>query len=93
MGTRRTQEETSRILLFNLTFFGTFAWLGSTVDVALDGGWWYGHGQTALALAGMVLFWIAWWLDDRGRPRQALRFALPAVATLSVWVTTVYPAL
>ena len=93
MGVRRTPAETNRILHFNLTFFGTLAWLGSAARVARAQGWWFELGQFGLVLAGLVLFWVAWWLDDRGGHRQALNFAVPAVALLSFWFTTVHSAL
>jgi hypothetical protein len=93
MAPPRPPEETTRILVFNLVFFGTLAWLGSAATVADAGGWWYQLGQVALALAGIVLFWIAWWFDERGLERRALTLAGPAVAILSVWATSVYPEL
>ena len=93
MGVRRTPTEINRILLFNVAFFGTLAWAGSAARVARTQGWWFELGQFGLVLAGLVLFWMAWWLDDRGRCRDALNFAVPAVALLSVWFTSVHSAL
>ena len=55
-------------------------------------GWWFEQGQFALVLLGSVLFWVAWWHDDNGRHRRALDFAVPG-DVLSVWVTSVHPAL
>jgi hypothetical protein len=89
----RQPEERTRILFFNLVFFGSLAWLGTAVTVSNADGWWYELGQVGLALAGIVLFWIAWWYDERGFQRRALQLAGPAVAVLSVWATSVYPEL
>jgi hypothetical protein len=93
MAQPRPVEEVNGILLFNSAFLGTLAWLTSAVVVAKSDGWWYELGQFALALAGIVLFWIAWWLDERGRTRRALQMAGPGVAVLSIWVTSVHAAL
>lgn len=93
MGARRSREEITGILMFNVTFFGTLAWLASAADVAHSKGWWYERGQMALALAGVVMFWMAWWFDQRGRARASLSLAAPAVATLSLWFTAVHSAL
>lgn len=79
--------------MFNVLFFGTLAWLGSAAKVAHHGGWWYELGQMALALGGLIMFWTAWWLDTRGQERLALRTAAPAVASLSVWLSSVHSAL
>ena len=89
----RSREEVSRILLFNCIFFGTLAWLGSVAFVARAEGWWYETGQIALALAGMVLFWIAWWHDEHDRTRQSLQVAGAAVADMSIWVSSVHAVL
>jgi hypothetical protein len=93
MAQPRPVEEVNGILLFNSAFLGTLAWLASAVVVAKSDGWWYEGGQIALALAGIVLFWIAWWLDARGRTRRALQIAGPGVAVLSIWVTSVHAVL
>lgn len=93
MGVRRTPAETTRILLFNVAFFGTLAWLGSAARVARSDGWWFETGQLALVLAGTILLWLAWWHDERGRTRTALNFGVPAIALMSVWVTSVHSAL
>lgn len=93
MGVRRTPTETNRILLFNVVFFGTLAWFGSAARMGHENGWWFEIGQFPLVLAGSILFWVAWWLDDRGRHRRALDFAVPGVAALSVWITSVHWAL
>lgn len=90
---RRTPEEVSRILLFNIVFFGSLAWLGSAADVSHHEGWWYELGQIGLALAGIILFWIAWWFDGQGLTRQALGAVVPAVATLSIWLSSVHAVL
>ena len=89
----RPVEEVNGILLFNCAFLGTLAWLASASVVARSNGWWYEFGQVALAVAGIVLFWIAWWLDEQRRTRQALKVAGPAVATLSIWLTSVHAVL
>jgi hypothetical protein len=89
----RPVKEVNGILLFNSAFFGTLAWLASAAIVAKSDGWWYERGQVALALAGVVLFWMGWWLDERGRTRQALQFAGPGTAVLSIWVTSVHAVL
>jgi hypothetical protein len=93
MAQPRPVEEVNGILLFNSAFLGTLAWLASAVVVAKSDGWWYERGQIALALAGIVLFWIAWWLDECGRTRRALQTAGPGVAVLSIWVTSVHAVL
>jgi hypothetical protein len=87
---RRTRQELDAILLFNAAFFATLAWLAASAKVANAAGWWYERGQIGLAIAGIVLGWIAWWLDSQGRTRTALQPAGAAVATLSVWVTSVH---
>ena len=89
----RSLEEVNGVLMFNSAFLGTLAWLASAAAVARSNGWWYELGQVALALAGIVLFWIAWWLDERGRTRRALQVAGPGVAILSIWVTSVHAVL
>jgi hypothetical protein len=89
----RSREEIGRILLFNCVFFGTLAWLGSAAIVGRSHGWWYDRGQIVLALAGIICFWMAWWWDQRGQVRQAINSAVPGVAALSVWVTSVHPVL
>ena len=93
MAEPRPVEEVNGILLFNCAFLGTLAWLASAAVVARSNGWWYEFGQVALAVAGIVLFWIAWWLDEQRRTRQALKVAGPAVATLSIWLTSVHAVL
>jgi protein-S-isoprenylcysteine O-methyltransferase Ste14 len=89
----RTVEEVNDILLFNSAFLGTLAWLASAAVVSRSDGWWYERGQIVLVVAGVVLFWIAWWLDEQRRTRQALKAAGPAVAILSIWVTSVHAVL
>jgi hypothetical protein len=93
MGGPRTREELNSIVLFNSVFFGTLAWLASAAVVADENGWWYERGQFALALAGIVGFWVAWWLDAHDRTRQALHLGGAAVADLSLWVTSVHQVL
>jgi hypothetical protein len=93
MGGPRTREELNEILLFNSAFFVTLAWLGSAAVVADEDGWWYQLGQVALTLAGVILVWLAWWLDSHGRARSALQVAGGAVAILSLWVTSVHRVL
>lgn len=93
MAEPRPVEEINGILLFNCAFLGTLAWLASAAVVAKSDGWWYELGQMVLALAGIVLFWIAWWLDEHGRTRRALQAVAPAVAILSIWVTSVHAVL
>jgi hypothetical protein len=93
MTKRRPPDELTSILLFNLVFFGTLAWLGSANTVADADGWWYELGQIGLAIGGMVLFWVAWWFDERGHERQALLVVAPAVAVLSIWLTSVHAVL
>jgi F420-0:gamma-glutamyl ligase len=93
MGGPRTREELNSIVLFNSVFFGTLAWLASAAVVADESGWWYERGQFALALAGIVGFWVAWWLDAHDRTRQALHLGGAAVADLSLWVTSVHQVL
>ena len=93
MSGQRSREEIDSILVFNLAFFATLAWLGSAAGVAKAGGWWYERGQMALAIAGMVLFWVAWWCDEQGRRRPALQLGSLGVAVLSVWVTSVHRVL
>jgi hypothetical protein len=93
MGGPRTREELNSIVLFNSVFFGTLAWLASAAVVSDENGWWYERGQIALALAGVVGFWIAWWFDEHHRTRQALQLGGASVAVLSVWVTSVHQVL
>jgi hypothetical protein len=93
MGGPRTREELNSILLFNSVFFGTLAWLASAAVVSNENGWWYERGQIALALAGIIGFWVAWWLDAHDRTRHALQFGGAAVADLSLWVTSVHQVL
>jgi hypothetical protein len=93
MGGPRTREELNAILLFNSVFFGTLAWLASAAVVSNENGWWYERGQIALAVAGIIGFWVAWWLDARDRTREALQFGGAAVADLSLWVTSVHQVL
>jgi hypothetical protein len=78
--------------MFNVLFFGTLAWLGSGAQAADASDWWHRIGQLPLMVAGLVLFWIGWWHVDKGRDRQALMVLGPAVAILSVWVTSVHGA-
>jgi hypothetical protein len=89
----RSLQEVNGILLFNSVFLGTLAWLASAAAVARSHGWWYELGQVALALTGVVVFWIAWWLDERRRTRQALQLAGSGVAILSIWLTSVHTVL
>jgi hypothetical protein len=93
MADPRPVQETNGILLFNTTFFGTLAWLASAALVGKSDGWWYELGQIPLALAGIVVFWIAWWLDEHRRTRQAVHIAGAGVAILSIWVTSVHAVL
>jgi hypothetical protein len=88
--TRTPLDRNSRILWFNVLFFGTLAWLSSAARAADAGGWWHRIGQVPLVLAGLVLFWIAWWHLDHGRDREALALAGPATIVLSVWITSVH---
>jgi hypothetical protein len=90
--TREPPDSTTRILLFNVIFFGTLAWLGSGGHALEGSGWWHRWGQLPLMLTGLVLFWIAWWHVDKGRDRQALLLAGPATAILSIWMTSVHGA-
>jgi hypothetical protein len=89
----RTREELSETLLFNAAFFGTLAWLVAAAVVADADGWWYELGQFGLALAGIVLFWIAWWLDCHDRTRPALEAGGAGLAALSIWLTSVHAVL
>jgi hypothetical protein len=93
MGGPRTREELDAILLFNAAFFGTLAWLSAAAVVAEASGWWYERGQAVLALAGIILSWIAWWLDSHQSTRSALQAAGAAVAVLSIWLTSVHAVL
>jgi hypothetical protein len=93
MGGPRTRQELNGILLFNSAFFATLAWLAAAATVANAHGWWYERGQVALAVAGIVLGWIAWWFDGHDRTRQAVHAAGAAVVVLSTWVTSVYAVL
>ena len=93
MAQPRPVKEVNGILLFNSAFFGTLAWLASAAIVAKSDGWWYERGQAALALAGIVLFWVAWWLDEHRNTRRALQFAGPGLAVLSIWLTSVHAVL
>jgi hypothetical protein len=88
----RLPDRQARILMFNVTFFGTLSWLGSGAQAADSGDWWHRVGQLPLMLAGLVLFWMGWWHADRGRDRQALIAYGPAVAILSAWITSVHGA-
>jgi hypothetical protein len=89
----RTREELSETLLFNAAFFGTLAWLVAAAVVADADGWWYELGQFGLALTGIVLFWIAWWLDCHDRTRPALEAGGAGLAALSIWLTSVHAVL
>ena len=89
--TDRHPDGGTRTLMFNVAFFGTLAWLGSGAQVAIEtGDWWHRFGQVPLMLAGLILFWIGWWHVDKGRDRLAVTMFGPAVAALSVWVTSVH---
>ena len=90
--TRTAPDRTARILWFNVSFFGTLAWLSSAARASEAGDWWHRIGQIPLVLAGLTLFWIAWWHLDKGRDRQALTLAGPATVILSVWITGVHGA-
>jgi len=90
--TRDLPDRTTRVLLFNVTFFGTLAWLSSSARATDAADWWHRWGQLPLMLTGLVLFWIAWWHVDKGRDRQGLMLAGPATAILSVWMTSVHGA-
>ena len=76
--------------MFNVAFFGTLAWLASGARAAHESDWWHRFGQLPLMLIGLILFWIGWWHVDKGRDRQALLLFGPAVAILSVWITSVH---
>jgi uncharacterized membrane protein len=77
--------------MFNVAFFGTLCWLASAAQAGTEGaGWWHRYGQVGLMIVGLVLFWVGWWHVDNGRDRQALSVFGPAVAILSVWVTSVH---
>jgi hypothetical protein len=89
---RTAPDRNTRILWFNVSFFGTLAWLSSSAEVSDAGHWWHRVGQIPLMIAGLTLFWIAWWHVDKGRDRQALALAGPATVILSVWVTSVHGA-
>jgi hypothetical protein len=90
--TRPPPDRSTRTLLFNVAFFGTLAWLASGAQATDVDDWWHRYGQLLLMLAGMILFWIGWWHADHGRDRQALNLFVPAVAILSVWLTSVHGA-
>jgi hypothetical protein len=88
---RPPPDRDTRILMFNVTFFGTLAWLASAAKAGTAvGDWWHRYGQIGLMLAGLVLFWMGWWHVDKGRDRQALFVLGPAVAVLSIWATSVH---
>jgi hypothetical protein len=89
----RPPDRQARILMFNVAFFGTLAWLGAGAQAAKSGDWWHHAGQLPLMLTGLVLSWIGWWHIDRGRDRQALLAFGPAVAILSIWITSVHGAI
>ncbi len=88
----RPPDRGTRILMFNVTFFGTLSWLGAGAQAAEAAGWWHRVGQLSLMLAGLIVFWIGWLHIDRGRDRQALTAYGPAVAILSIWITSVHGA-
>jgi hypothetical protein len=88
----RPPDRSTRILMFNVSFFGTLAWLGGGAQAAEAEGWWHRFGQLPLMLAGLIIFWIGWWHIDQGRDRQALIAFGPAVAILSIWITSVHGA-
>jgi hypothetical protein len=90
--TRTPPDRNTRILWFNVSFFGTLAWLSSSARASEAGDWWHRIGQLPLMLTGLILFWIAWWHLDKGRTRPALALAGPATVILSVWITSVHGA-
>jgi hypothetical protein len=90
--TRTPPDRDTRILWFNVLFFGTLAWLSSAARAADAGDWWHRVGQVPLALAGLILYWIAWWHLDKGRDREALALGGPATIVLSAWLTSVHGA-
>jgi hypothetical protein len=90
--TRPPPDRETRILLFNVVFFGTLAWLGSGAKAAEAGDWWHRAGQLPLMLVGLILFWIAWWHVDKGRDREAFAVGGPATVILSAWLTSVHGA-
>jgi hypothetical protein len=85
-------DRETRILWFNVAFFGTLAWLGSGAKAAQAEDWWHRFGQLPVMLTGLILFWIAWWHLDKGRDRDALAVAGPATVILSAWLTSVHGA-
>jgi hypothetical protein len=89
---RTPPDRDTRILLFNVVFFGTLSWLASAARAAEAAGWWHRFGQLPLMITGLILFWIGWWHLDAGRDRQALMVCGPAVAILSIWLTSVHGA-
>jgi hypothetical protein len=89
---RNPPDPNTRILLFNVAFFGTLAWLASGSRASDADDWWHRVGQVPLMLTGLILYWIAWWHVDKGRDRQALAVAGPATIILSVWLTSVHGA-
>jgi hypothetical protein len=90
--TRTPSDRNTRILWFNVAFFGTLAWLSSSARASDAGDWWHRIGQLPLMVAGLTLYWIAWWHLDKGRDRHALALAGPATVILSVWITSVHGA-
>jgi hypothetical protein len=90
--TRKPPDRNTRVLWFNVAFFGTLAWLSSGARAAEAGDWWHRIGQVPLMLTGLTLFWIAWWHADKGRDREALAVAGPATIVLSAWLTSVHGA-
>jgi hypothetical protein len=90
--TRTAPDRNTRVLWFNVLFFGTLAWLSSSARASDGGDWWHHWGQIPLMLAGMILFWMAWWHLDKGHDRQAVTLAGPATVILSVWITSVHGA-
>jgi hypothetical protein len=90
--TRDLPDRATRVLLFNVAFFGTLSWLASSAQATDASGWWHRVGQIPLMLAGLILFWICWWHLDAGRDRQAFKLGGPAVAILSIWMTSVHGA-
>jgi hypothetical protein len=90
--TRSLPDSGTRVLWFNVAFFGTLAWLSSGARASEDGDWWHRVGQLPLMLVGLILFWIAWWHLDKGRDREALALAGPATIILSAWMTSVHGA-
>jgi hypothetical protein len=88
----RPPDRQTRILMFNVSFFGTLSWLGAGAEASASGDWWHRVGQLPLMLTGLIVFWIGWWHIDRGRDRQARVAYGPGVVILSIWITSVHGA-